>query len=185
MKYFYVTGSNRGLGRALTERLLEDHENFVIGIARGDGPRHEQYHHVRLDLADVPAVCAFEFEPRPDATRIVLVNNAAMMAVAHYGEWPPETIVKALSVNTIAPALLTTGFVAAYGETDADLLVCNLSSGAAERAVDGGMVYCGSKASLNQMTRVGVEEVASAGKKNLTFLAIAPGTVFNLADLPG
>jgi benzil reductase ((S)-benzoin forming) len=177
MQYFYVTGTSRGLGRALYEILVQDDDAFVFGIARGDGPKHPQYRHTTLDLADVAAVSAFRFEPLPDATRIVLVNNAAVMSMIHIGSASPETIANTFAVNAVAPAILTNAFVATYASTGADLVVCNLMTGGVRNAVDGGALYGGSKAALDYMTRVGAEEARVVGRGSLRFMSIMPGSL--------
>lgn len=177
MNYFYVTGTSRGLGRALVECLLEDEDAVVIGIARGEGISHARYRHVTLDLADVAAVSAFRFEPLPDASRVVLVNNAGVMPIVNVGEAAPEAIARALNVNTIAPALLANAFVAAYDAGPARLVVCNITSGAAERPSEGLSLYAGSKAALNQMTRAAAKEAALSPGARLSFMAVMPGSV--------
>ena len=53
MNLIYITGSSSGLGKALAELLLEDKNNFVVGIARRETIQHERYTHYTLDLKEV------------------------------------------------------------------------------------------------------------------------------------
>ena len=92
MDYYYITGTSRGLGRALCDELLEDPDTIVMGLGRSEGPPHERYRHVALDLTDVSAAGAFRFEDLPDARHIVLVNNAASLILRRIGATDPQTM---------------------------------------------------------------------------------------------
>lgn len=177
MDYYYVTGTSRGLGRALTERLLLEKDATVIGMARGSGPEHPRYRHVSLDLADVEAIGGFVFEPHPDAHRVVLVNNAGTLIVRRVGEADTDTVVSTLTVDLLAPAALMNAFVATYGASDVEMLICNISSPAARLPIEGAMLYCGAKAALEMMTRIIEQEAQTSGNGRLKAICIDPGAM--------
>jgi benzil reductase ((S)-benzoin forming) len=176
MDYYYVTGTSRGLGRSIAESLLQDPDATVIGIARGEGLSHERYRHCSLDLSDLDAVAAYAFEPRPDARRAVLVNNAAVFVIKRFGECDPKTIVDSMNINLVAPLLLTNAFIKAYGATAAEMLVCNLTAGSAHMPVDGAALYSAPKAGLELTTQI-IQEEALVSNDRLRAICINPGSM--------
>ena len=74
MNYYFITGSSKGLGRSLTELLLNDENNFIYGISRTNNINHEQFQHLKIDLTDLDAVKQFQFPELKNATSITLVN---------------------------------------------------------------------------------------------------------------
>lgn len=176
MDYYYVTGTSRGLGRAIAESLLGDEDATVIGIARGQGISHPRYRHCSLDLTDLDAVAAYDFEPQADARRAALVNNAAVFVISRFGECEPETIIDSLNVNLVAPALLTNAFIKAYGAIAEELLVCNLTAGSAHMPVDGAWLYSAPKAALELTTQI-VQEEARLSNPRLRAICVNPGSM--------
>src|SRR3990172_6128747 len=157
--YYYVTGASRGLGRAIVERLLDENDTRVIGIARGDGLDHPRYRHVRLDLKDLDAVAAFEFDACEDAARIVLLNNAAQHKPKKLGYFHSKTLIDLFAINAVAPILLMNSFIARYSDHPAtQLVICNITSSSALTPVRGSSAYCASKAALEMATRTALLE---------------------------
>ena len=81
-----VTGATSGIGRAIARKLLENGYT-VYGIGRNESgaPTHENFHLLRVDLADASVV---ECAVRPIAADISLLVNSA--GVAYYG--PHESL---------------------------------------------------------------------------------------------
>jgi benzil reductase ((S)-benzoin forming) len=177
MDYFYVTGTSRGLGRALCDDLLQDPDTTVIGLARGEGPTHPRYRHFSLDLTDVSAVGAFRFEGHPDAGRIVLVNNAASLVLKRMGEADSQTIADNFNINVVAPTILMNAFIAAYRDTDAELVICNITSNAARAPIDGTALYGGPKAALEIVTRIVEQDAKVMDVQRLKAFCIDPGSM--------
>lgn len=179
MNYFFITGSSKGIGKAITELLLEDDDNHVVGIARSAAISHDRYTHVSLDLSDADTVSSIEFDPIQEADRIVLLNNAgALGTVDHYGKLTDEMITHTLNLNLLTPALLMNKFIAAYQDVVAEKVIINVTSGAAQSAYDGWANYCTAKAGLDMLTRVvAQEQELSDSSYPFTVLAVAPGVV--------
>jgi benzil reductase ((S)-benzoin forming) len=77
----------------------------------------------------------------------------------------------------VAPAMLMNTFLSAYGnQTSIPRTVLNISSGAAQRPVDGWAAYCASKAALNSLSETAQKEqdLRSSGVR---IWALAPGVV--------
>jgi len=177
MNYFYITGTSKGIGKAIAEELLKDESNTVVGIARTQTVHSKNYRHVVMDLSDAEKVAQFEFNSHPDAHKIALVNNAATLGEVNYlGNLDNEEIWKAINVNLTAAAILMNSFIRKYKPAEAERLIINLTSGAAQSAYDGWAMYCSGKAALDMLTRVAAveQELTHSG---IIVLAIAPGVV--------
>lgn len=55
MKVVYITGTSRGLGKALAEEYLSQGHK-VVGLSRGSTIKHSNYQHIPIDLADVEKI---------------------------------------------------------------------------------------------------------------------------------
>ena len=65
MDAYYITGTSRGLGKALAEKILMQSGNRVFGVSRTKTITHERYQHYKLDLGNEKAVLKFKFQPPP------------------------------------------------------------------------------------------------------------------------
>lgn len=183
-----VTGTTRGIGRAVADALLAAGWD-VVGIARGDAPPAladaARYAHVRCDLARVDAL-ASELEPRlaacwarRDYARLGLVNNAAVLGpVGLVPDLDPVVFARALALNVVAPAWLAGAALRLAGARP--LRVVDLSSGAAQNAYPGWAAYCASKAGLAMVgaaAALEVEEAQSLAGRDACWLSYAPHVV--------
>ena len=177
MKYYYITGASRGIGRSVAEELLADEDNFIIGISRTAGLEHPRYQHLPLDLSQSRAVADFQFGLHAGATLVSLINNAGFIEPRYLGRSTPAKIIENHAINTIAPALLINAFLATYSDTSTERIICTLTSGAGSVAIPGGALYCASKAGLEMMMRALQRETEMRGDKNLHLLLVNPGNV--------
>lgn len=178
MNFIYITGTSRGIGKAIAEQLLEDDENVVYGFSRSEDPiEHANYIHTKLDLSDPEDMQMLNFEELRGANKIVLINNAGSLGdIKYVGDSTGDEIIDAYAVNLIAPAVLTNNFIDAYRQYDAEKLIINVTSGAGQRPIDGWSIYCSSKAAMDMYTQVVDLEQQTKGRK-VKILGIAPGVV--------
>jgi len=181
MHYYLITGASQGLGRALAEAILERPDTHVLGISRHATIEHPRYQHQPLDLSDIEAVehnLGKIFVPRPDAHSLTLINNAGTLGkIGYVGELPNEHFQFVFDLNVVAPAMLMNTFLSAYsGQTGIPRTVLNISSGAAQRPVDGWAAYCASKAALNTLSETAQKEQELRGS-GVRVWALAPGVV--------
>jgi len=177
MNYFFITGTSKGLGKALTELLLENPENFVYGFSRNTTIQHPNYLHYAIDLTNTEHVKSYTF-PKIDPTkRVVLINNAGTLGdVDHIGNINPDDIVNAFTINLITPALLSNTFISAYQALNTKKMIINISSGAGKTPIDGWNVYCASKAGLDMFSQVAQEE-SNIDTSDIKILSLAPGII--------
>lgn len=178
-KLYVVTGSSKGLGKALVSKLLEDVEVTVIGIARQNEASTDRYIHVSLDLSDTDQLvnALGQIFPSGNYDELTLINNAGWIGeIAPFGKLDPKGILDIHRINVVAPAILMNAFASVYKQHSAKKTVINISSGAAGKAVDGWSGYCASKAALNQMTLVAQQE-ADLHQLGIRYLALSPGII--------
>ena len=180
MKYYIITGTGKGIGKALAEELLQENNIKVIGISRKQTIRHQQYQHIELDLSQneklisrLPEI----FPELPDAAELALVNNAGVIGeIGYVGEKQPEDFGFVFSVNVTAPAILMNAFLEHYKNSNARKTILNISSGAGKYPLDGWASYCASKAALDLFSQT-VQEEQTLRKTNVKVFSIAPGIV--------
>lgn len=178
MNIYYITGTSRGIGKAMAELLIQDDSNFVIGISRKESIKHRNYIHVTLDLTDVTAVKNFKFDKHENAKRICLINNSGDIGmVKPVGKLTNEEIIRNYNLNLVSPCLLMNSFMHTYQLMQAEKIIINMSSGAGKNPVDGWSMYCASKAGLDMFSKVVDLEEKVRSHKNFRVLAIAPGVV--------
>lgn len=177
MNVYFVTGSSKGLGKALCELLLTNPENRVIGLARSSAIEHERYEHRKLDLTDLEAVAAFEFTALPECERMVLVNNAGSIGeIKPNGKLDAQAIALNYDLNISAPSILCNAFIRAFQQNSGQRIIINVSSGAAQNAIASWSGYCAAKAALEMYSRVIAEEQKSQPNP-IRILSVAPGIV--------
>ena len=181
MHYYIITGASRGLGKALAEKVLKQPDTSVLGVSRHATITHERYQHQPLDLSDMLAVqnnLYKLFPARPDATSITLINNAGVLGeIGYVGELPNEHFEFVFDVNIVAPAMLMNTFLSAYGsQTNIPRTILNISSGAAQRPVDGWGAYSASKAALDALTRTAQKE-QDLRNSGIRLRSLSPGVL--------
>jgi benzil reductase ((S)-benzoin forming) len=181
MHYYIITGASRGLGKALAEEVLKQPDTFVLGVSRHATITHERYQHQPLDLSDMLAVqnnLYKLFPARSDATGLTLINNAGVLGeIGYVGELPNEHFEFVFDVNVVAPAMLMNTFLSAYSnQTSIPRTILNISSGAAQRPVDGWGAYSASKAALDALTRTAQKE-QDLRKSGVRLRSLSPGVL--------
>ncbi len=164
-----ITGVSRGLGRALAERALADPDTWVLGIGRAGFP-HERLRLRECDLAR-PEGLPGALELRSlvgDAGEVVLIHNAAVVEpIGDIGELDPAAVARAVNVNFLSPMLLTNELIKALSRYPEKTLL--ISSGAANRVIDGWSVY--------SATKRGCEEYFAHLAQRATVEIVNPGVM--------
>jgi benzil reductase ((S)-benzoin forming) len=179
LEYYFITGTSRGIGKALTEYLLKEESSIVFGFSRGRSISHPNYFHVPLDLTDMKAVCGFVFPEVREAESICLINNAAMISeIIHLGKLSSESIVTDYNASLIAPTVLCNQFLRQYQGYGCSRIIINVSSGAAQRPIESWAAYCSSKAGLEMVSRlIDVEQKLKHPANPVRVFSVMPGVV--------
>ena len=179
MNYFFITGTSRGIGRALAELLLQSNDNFVYGLSRSNEIAHNNFKYSKSDLNDLEAVKNYEFPEIENADSIALVNNSASSAeVLHLGKRSPSDIIENYNVNLISPTLLINSFLKKYQKVKCLRIIMNISSGAAFKPIEAWSSYCAGKAGLAMVSEViEVEQKIKHPDNPVRVFNVGPGVV--------
>lgn len=181
MQQFFITGTSRGIGKAIAERILQEENTRVTGISRTQTIHHDRYLHLPINLGDTQAlsrsVRSIFNVKKGDMDKVVLINNAGTLGdIGHVGTLPEKGIVDIFNINVTAPALLGNAFMQTFREDRFEKLLINVSSGAGKRPVDGWSGYCASKAAIDLWSEVAQKEAEMDGS-GFRIFAVAPGIV--------
>lgn len=179
MKHIYITGTGSGIGKMLAEALLEDPDTYVTGISRHQRIKHERYSHQKADLTKPSSFGRVRFKKHKNATLVALVNNAGTIgSIRPIGRIRDKDIEDALHLNLAAPIILLNQFVKAFRKHPGLKVALNVSSGAAQRPIEGWATYCTTKAGLEMMARVLWEEQQRLpAEARVHMFSISPGVV--------
>lgn len=179
MNYYFITGTGRGIGKALAEHLLQNENNFVYGLSRSNEISHENFQHIQIDLNKVNEVKNFEFQKFKDPESIILINNAASSGQSkHLGKRDQDLIISDYNVNIISPSLFINSFLKSYQNENCKRIILNVSSGAGKRAIESWSIYCSSKSALEMISEVtALEQKLKHPDNPVHVFAVGPGVV--------
>lgn len=164
--FFLITGTSRGIGEALTQRILED-GNTVLGISRkqSEALKAATYHHLSFDLTETARFNQImekinEIFDRQSFNFACLINNAsAVEPVGSIEKCPAAEIETHVKIGLVAPMLLTSMFIKRFADEKIRKKVVFISSGAAFTPLADESIYCSSKAGINMLAQcIGLEQ---------------------------
>lgn len=151
-----ITGASSGLGKAMKDFLISETNHKVVSLSRTP-EREDEYNKriwyltcdlVTIDSAEIIKKICDKYKK----TEIIYINNAAtiepLKAVGSFEEGEISTYYK---VNVMAPIRLINELVA---HRQNGLIILNISSGAAQRAISHWALYCSAKAAVNMFCNV-------------------------------
>ena len=178
MNLYIVTGTTKGLGKALAERIALDPDNEIIALARAPDAPIPGGARLEVDLAENAALdAAFDrIEQRVRGKRYakaVLINNAGVVEpVGPLERVDAAELARSLNVNLVAPMLLMRRFLQATEGVALLRRIINISSGAARRPIAGWGAYCAAKAGLDMASRV-----VALDSPKVEVASLAPGVI--------
>jgi 3-oxoacyl-[acyl-carrier protein] reductase len=160
-----ITGASRGLGRALTERLLSLGW-YVYGISRSS-PRinHPNFQEYLADITDEPAVQRVVNSIKEAGKPIeVLVNNAGAASMNAFLLTPVKTAESIMRLNYLSSFNTTQLFGKMMARRRHGLII-NITTVAVPLNLEGEAAYVASKAAVEALTRVTAREIIAQGVK--------------------
>ena len=167
-----VTGATRGIGRAISERLLADGCSVIGTGTKPDGIVPDRCSYLAIDFTDPAATEIFAEEVRAMGIDI-LINNVGINKIAPFADIDPADFERIQQVNVTAPFLLCRAVISGMRENRWGRIV-NISSiwSTVARAQRG--AYAASKFAIDGMTAALAAEVAADG---ILANCIAPGII--------
>jgi 3-oxoacyl-[acyl-carrier protein] reductase len=171
MKRMVVTGTRKGIGRALAEHFLGQGWR-VAGCSRGEGSiGHGNYRHFSLDVADEEAVVAMAHALGRDWEGIdALLANAGIASMNHALLTPAATVDRIFRTNVTGTFLFCRETAKLMRRGGGGRIV-NFSTVAHPLRLEGEAVYAASKAAVESLTRILARELAPL---RITVNAIGP-----------
>lgn len=177
MNYYFITGTSSGIGKALTQAILNDQNSKVYGMSRRQDVVSDNYVPISIDLSKIDEITDFQFPQLEEPQQIILINNAGQIGdIKPIGKSDNQAISNLFTVNVTAPAILMNKFLSTYNNIDTQKVILNVSSGAGKNAIEGWAPYCGSKAALDLLSLTTFEEQKKVKYPTLIY-AVAPGVV--------
>ncbi len=179
MKLIVVTGSSKGLGLAICQRLLREGYK-VVGISRSQTDKFET---LQKEFQDTLFREEYNFLNTDDIQNLVrkitkehgniygLINNAALGHDGVLGTMHESQIHELIKVNIEAPILLTK-YASRSMLMKLQGRVINIGSIIASTGFNGLSVYGATKASMSGFTKSLAREL---GKAKITVNTVAPG----------
>lgn len=181
-KVAIVTGSSKGIGAGIAERLAADGASVIVNYSRSESDAKTVVDRITAAGGKAFAVKAdiskpAEIQPLIDATLKqfgkldILINNAGVYKVDSLDTLSAESFDEHYNLN-VRGLLLTTQ--AASRVLPAGGVIINISSGLAKSPYPMVHVYCSTKGAVDTLTRsLGME----LGPRSIRVVGIAPGFV--------
>lgn len=177
-KTWLITGTSAGLGRVLTEQLLERHDR-VVATLRRDGPLDdlkvrygERLHILKMDLTDTDTIRTGVAEAFAIMGRIdVVVSNAAYGLVGAAEELEDEQIARQIATNLTGSIQLIRAVLPHLRQQGGGRIV-QVSSEGGQIAYPGFSLYHATKWGIEGFVESVAQEVAPFG---IDFIIAEPG----------
>ena len=181
MRAYIVTGTTRGIGRAIAEAVIE-RKDRLLSLSRAPDQASRLWNNISCDLRETEEIRTqldrlMRTVSLDRFSDLVLINNAGVLApMGPMAEADDGKIVENLIINQAAPAILMSAFIGLTAGFNGSRRIINISSGAAGHPYAGWALYCASKSALDMMTLCAAAE--QAGKSNpVKICAVYPGKV--------
>jgi 3-oxoacyl-[acyl-carrier protein] reductase len=173
-RHILISGSSRGLGRAMAEHFLARGDR-IVGCSRSPATlTHENYEHFSLDVRDEQAVQAMFTQVRQRLGHLdAVINNAGAARMIPAVLMPPAAARDVMDISFMGTFIVSQQAVRLLRKSPSPRIV-NFSSVAVPWRLDGEAVYAAAKAAVESLTRVLARELAPM---KITVNAVGPSPI--------
>ena len=174
MKTIVITGSRKGIGKALAEHYLGNGWR-VVGCSRGKASiEHSNYLHFSLDVSNEDAVVTMARKLKSDFGQVdALLNNAGIASMNHALLTPAKTVNRILKTNVVGTFIFCREMAKLMRQINNPRIV-NFTTIAHPLNLEGEAIYAASKAAVESLTRILARELAEL---KITVNAVGPPPV--------
>jgi benzil reductase ((S)-benzoin forming) len=180
---FLITGTTRGIGKALTQAAEDQPDSRVVTLSRAAAFSSVNVQNIQIDLndtdriADALAGIRLEASDTVAIESTILINNAGVLdPIAPIGDCDPNQLAGNIRVNLTAPLVLCHHFYHFAKALPGSKWIVNITSGAAQTPYYGWSAYGAAKAGLEMATRAMALEFSGLDPA-FNVCAVAPGVV--------
>jgi 3-oxoacyl-[acyl-carrier protein] reductase len=161
-KVVLVTGSRRGVGKAIAEHFLNEGAEKVIGFGRGAGSiEHQNYHHFEVDVGSAESIIKGFAALRQVTDSIqIVVNNAAVLTSQLSVVLSPTDAQSMINVNLLGPFMVSREAAKMMRQIKWGRII-NIGSIASRLELPGSSIYAACKSGLGTLANVMAREFAS------------------------
>lgn len=174
VKCFFINGSTRGLGFALTKKLIApDHRIYCIvrDLSQLSGLEafRRDIHLIPCDYSNTEDVRAlkdrhFANIDFSDTEEVFFINNiGSTHPVSFLGNFEMDELINSISINITSNLLVVNSFVSTVQHYQQDIFLLNISSGISRNPVPGMLLYGLSKVYMDYMTLHYKSEINNRG----------------------
>jgi 3-oxoacyl-[acyl-carrier protein] reductase len=159
-KLALVTGSRRGVGRLITEHILQN-GGRVVGFARGEATiNHPEYFHIQVDIGDSASVQRGFVALRKLTESVhIVINNAAVLTSQYAMIMPPSQAQAMINTNLMGAFMVSREASKLMRKAKWGRII-NIGSMAVSLEPIGDSVYAACKAGLITLANVMAKELA-------------------------
>lgn len=168
-----ITGTSRGIGKALAELYLSQNKT-VIGIGRTNAIAHANYRHITCDLSNNEEVENLVLPEINDS--LIFIHNAGVLGnIGRFSEQFPYNHKEVMQVNFVSGVMLLNRLIEKAKHHKLSCVF--ISSGAGKRAIPSWSAYCASKAAVDLFLETVQAEENEKKNSNLRVYSFSPGVV--------
>ena len=162
-KIYIITGTSKGLGKALAEHYLALGHRVAGCSRRESSITHRNYLHFELDVADERAVITMLRDVRKNFGHVdFLLNNAGIAAMNHLLTTPYSNAKSLFNTNFFGTYLFTREVAKIMIKKKSGAIV-NYTTVAVPLDLPGEIIYASSKAAIESFTRISAKELGEFG----------------------
>jgi len=189
MKVYLVTGSSRGIGSKIVEKIINaNKDNFVVGISRKKSKficnleknKKDQYKHIVYDLEDLENLNKIFSEVKDIGHVYCFINNAAYAYDDLITNAKIDKLEKMFKINVLSPIILTKFCIRSMilNKVIEGSNIIHISSVSTQTGYKGLGMYASTKSALEGFSKNTAREWGPVGiRSNI----VAPG--FVLTDM--